>query len=195
MKIGITGGIGSGKTYVCNLIEKMGYPVFYSDKEAALLMNKNKALIKEIKTLIGTKAYFNNQINKTEIGTYIFKNKSNRTNLNQIVHPFVYDQFHIWSNQFSQKELIFNESAILFETGSYKRFDKTILITASLETRINRINERDNLTKEDTLKRINSQLTDEVKIKLVDYVIPNNENELLLPKINKVLDELKNISL
>jgi dephospho-CoA kinase len=195
VKVGITGGIGSGKSFICTIIEKLGYPVFYSDKEAAKLMNNNPELILKIQELIGLKAYVDNQINKEEISKFIFKDETNRTKLNRIVHPYVFDSFNKWNSQFSENDIVFNESALLFETGSYSRFDKVILITAPIEKRIDRIKKRDKFSEKEIIKRINSQLADQDKIKLADYVILNDEEELLLPKINNLLQELKNSAL
>lgn len=195
MKVGITGGIGSGKSFICTIIEKLGYPVFYSDKEAAKLMNNNPELILKIQELIGLKAYVDNQINKEEISKFIFKDETNRNKLNRIVHPYVFDSFNKWNSQFSENDIVFNESALLFETGSYVRFDKVILITAPIEKRIERIKKRDKFSEKEIIKRINSQLADQDKIKLADYVILNDEEELLLPKINNLLQGLKNAGL
>jgi dephospho-CoA kinase len=195
VKVGITGGIGSGKSFICTIIEKLGYPVFYSDKQAAKLMNNNPELILKIQELVGLKAYVDNQINKEEISKFIFEDETNRTKLNRIVHPYVFDSFNKWNSQFSKYDIVFNESALLFETGSYSRFDKVILITAPIEKRIDRIKKRDKLSEKEIIKRLNSQLADKEKIKLADYVIRNDEEELLLPKINNLLQGLKNTAL
>lgn len=191
MKIGITGGIGSGKTFICNIITKMGFPVFYSDLEAKWLMENDEALITELKELIGDEAYNKEQkINKQIIANFIFKNPNNRFKINDLVHPKVFDYFNNWCLQYDATTLLFNESALLFETGSYKRFDKTILITAPFETRVSRIKSRDNLSDVEIQNRIQSQLPDEEKIKLADYVINNTDDELLLPKIASTIQQL-----
>lgn len=191
MKIGITGGIGSGKTYICKIISKMGFPVFYSDVEAKWLMENDESLIAELKELIGDEAFTNEQkINKQIIANFIFKNPNNRFKINDLVHPKVFDHFNKWCLQFDTTTLLFNESALLFETGSYKRFDKTILITAPLETRVSRIKSRDNLSDLEIQNRIESQLNDTDKIKLADYVINNTDDELLLPKIASIIHQL-----
>jgi dephospho-CoA kinase len=195
MKIGITGGMGSGKSFVCSIIENLGYPIFYSDKEAKWLMENNASLIAEIKIIVGNNAYTNNKINKEEIRKYIFNNAENRKKLNEIVHPAVTQHFDHWAQQFASNSLIFNESALLIETGSYKRFDKIILITASQDVKIKRLIQRENVSKEEIRLRMNSQLSDEVKKDHADYIIENNETDFLLPKIFTIIDQLKKDSL
>ena len=193
MKIGITGGMGSGKSFVCSFIENLGYPMFYSDKEAKWLMENNASLIAEIKKNVGNNAYTNNKINKEAIRKYIFNCKKNREKLNDIVHPTVYHHFENWAQQFTSNTLIFNESALLIETGSFKRFDKIILITAPEELKIKRLIQRENITKEEIILRMKSQLSDEEKKVYADYILENNEKELLLPKIIRVLDQLNKV--
>ena len=189
LKIGITGGIGSGKTYICKIIEKMGYQVFYSDIEAKKLMSNNTELIKKIKIIIGENAYINGEINKPIIRAFLFENEQNKDKLNEIIHPFVFQEFEQWSKS-KKEEIIFNESALLFETGSYKRFDKIILITAPEEVKVNRLIKRDQLTKEEIVKRFQAQLDDTIKKQKADYIIDNNDKELIIPQINKILNEL-----
>ena len=195
MKIGITGGMGSGKSYVCSFIENLGYPMFYSDKEAKWLMENNASLIAEIKKNVGNNAYTNNKINKEEIRKYIFDSAEKRKKLNEIVHPAVTQHFDYWAQQFKSNSLLFNESALLIETGSYKRFDKIILITASQDVKIKRLIQRENVSKEEIRLRMNSQLSDEVKKDHADYIIENNETDFLLPKIFTIIDQLKKDSL
>ena len=190
LKIGITGGIGSGKTFVCHILEKLGYPIFYSDKEAKKLMNKNLDLIIKIKELLGNDAYLNGIIDKSFIARKIFETPTLRNELNAIVHPEVYLAFEKWSKSQDSK-LVFNESALLFETESYKRFDKTILITADICLKIERIKKRDLLDEIEIKHRMNSQLSDEIKLKLADFVIENNEDKLLLPQLIQFINQLE----
>jgi dephospho-CoA kinase len=189
LKIGITGGIGSGKTFVCQILEKMGYPVFYSDQEAKKLMNTNQNLIENIQHLIGKNAYKNNQLNKEYIASKIFTEPDFRGKLNALVHPTVYSSFEIWASK-QLNNIVFNESALLFETGSYKRFDKTILIISSYETRIKRIKSRDSIGKDEIDLRMKSQLNDTEKIKMADYIIENEEKKMILPEIITLLKKI-----
>ena len=194
LKIGITGGIGSGKTFVCHILEKLGYPVFYSDQEAKKLMNENLDLIIKIKELLGYGAYLNGIINKSFIARKIFETPTLRNELNAVVHPEVYLAFEKWSKSQDSK-LVFNESALLFETESYKRFDKTILITADICLKIERIKKRDLLDEIEIKHRMNSQLSDEIKLKLADFVIENNEDKLLLPQLIQFINQLETSTL
>jgi dephospho-CoA kinase len=194
LKIGITGGIGSGKTFVCHILEKLGYPVFYSDQEAKKLMNENLDLIIKIKELLGYGAYLNGIINKSFIARKIFETPTLRNELNAVVHPEVYLAFENWSKS-QPSNLVFNESALLFETESYKRFDKTILITADICLKIERIKKRDLLDEIEIKHRMNSQLSDEIKLKLADFVIENNEDKLLLPQLIQFINQLETSTL
>lgn len=190
LKIGITGGIGSGKSYVCQILEKMGYAIFYSDLEAKKLMMQNKELIQQIKNIIGEHAYLNNELNKPIIRNFLYQNDVNKEKLNALIHPFVYQEFEKWADSI-QKEIVFNESALLFETDSYKRFNKTILVTAPEEIRIQRLIIRDRLNVEEIKKRFNAQLNDTIKIKKADYIIENDDKKLIIPQINKMLEQIR----
>ena len=190
LKIGITGGIGSGKTYVCQLLEKLGYPVFYSDEEAKKLMTQDPSLISEIKQLLGDESYIQNELNKPFIAHSIFHNSKLREAINLLVHPKVFQAFELWKIKQSST-IVFNESALLFETESYKRFDKNILILSDNETRIKRIQLRDTLSVIEIKNRIESQLSDDEKIKKTDFIIDNNENVLLIPQLISILKNIK----
>lgn len=190
LKIGITGGIGSGKTYVCQLLEKLGYPVFYSDIEAKKLMTQDPILVSEIKQLLGDESYIQNELNKPFIAHSIFHDSKLREAINLLVHPKVFQAFELWKDKQSST-IVFNESALLFETESYKRFDKNILILADNETKIKRIQLRDILSAIEIKNRIDSQLSDDEKIKRTDFIIDNNENVLLIPQLIAILENLK----
>ena len=190
LKIGITGGIGSGKSYVCQILEKMGYAIFYSDLEAKKLMIQNKELIQKIKNIIGEHAYWDNELNKPIIRNFLFQNEVNKEKLNALIHPFVYQEFEKWTNTI-QKEIVFNESALLFETNSYKRFKKTILVTAPEEIRIQRLIKRDSINTEEIKKRFDAQLNDSIKRKKADYIIENDDKKLIIPQINKMLEQIR----
>jgi len=190
LKIGITGGIGSGKSYVCQILEKMGYAIFYSDLEAKKLMIQNKELIQQINNIIGEHAYLDNELNKPIIRNFLFQNEVNKEKLNALIHPFVYQEFEKWASSI-QKEIVFNESALLFETDSYKRFNKTILVTAPEEIRIERLIKRDSLNIGEIKKRFNNQLNDSIKTKKADYIIENDDKKLIIPQINKMLEQIR----
>ena len=186
LKIGITGGIGSGKTYVCQILEKMGYPVFYSDIEAKKLMQNDPKVKYEVKKILGENAYTNHEINRAYISKKIFNNEILRSQLNAIVHPAVYTSFDNWAERQLNK-LVFNESALLFETGSYQKFDKIILVTCSSEAKKQRLKLRDQLDDNEINKRMEAQLDDVEKMKLSDFIINNDQQDTLLPQLIKII--------
>ncbi len=187
--IGITGGIGSGKSIVCKILEKLGYPVFYADVAAKKVMNEDQALKSELISLLGENAYLNKELNRPFIAEQIFKNDQLKNEVNALVHPAVYRAYENWKQE-QESALVFNESALLFETGSYKRFDATILVTANSETRIQRVMGRDGTDREAVLDRMSHQLDDDAKQKLCDFKIVNEADILLLPQLLKILDLL-----
>lgn len=187
--IGITGGIGSGKSIVSRILQLMGYPVYSSDQRAKELMHEDQSLIAGLKELFGEEAYLNSNLNRPFIAAQIFRDDSKRTDMNNLVHPAVRADFQNWKNQ-QNTPLVFQESALLFETGSYKLFDGVILVSAPEEVRMQRIKERDQLTDEQVQARFDAQLSEEEKMKLTNYIIYNDGNQLLVPQI---LDLLKRI--
>ena len=192
-KIGITGGIGSGKSIVGKILSTMGYPVFYSDKEAKLLMDNDETIKQSLLELLGEKAYQNNQLNKPFIAEKIFQDVALKQKVNQIVHPVVRAQFEKFTDN-QESQLVFNEAAILFETGSYKNFDHFILVVADNETRIKRVMNSDNLTREQVIARMKNQWNDEQKSKLADFIIDNNDDKLVVPQVLAILKTLENPS-
>ena len=194
LKVGITGGIGAGKTFVCRVLEKMGYPVFYSDKEAKELMNVHPGIIQEITTLIGEQAYADGELNRPFLAEKAFENKDLLSRINAIVHPRVREAFANFVEQNAGlKGIVFNEAAILFETGAYKTFDATVLITAPESVRLNRVVERDTIPEGQVRSRMNNQWKDEEKAKLADFVIHNDGTTMLLPQIENMLIKLTEI--
>ena len=187
--VGLTGGIGSGKTFVSELFSKLGVPVYISDKKAKKLMHTDKKLIHSITKLFGKKAYVNNNLNREYIASKVFTDKKLLEKLNAIVHPAVANDFNKWKAKQNSKFVI-KEAAILFETGSYKTCDKIILVTAPEAIRIERVRKRDNVTERTVKDRMNNQWPDNQKKMLSDYVINNinrKETEDIVLKINESL--------
>ena len=153
-------------------------------------MTQDPSLISEIKQLLGDESYIQNELNKPFIAHSIFHNSKLREAINLLVHPKFFQAFEIWKNKQSST-IVFNESALLFETESYKRFDKNILILSDNETRIKRIQLRDTLSVIEIKNRIESQLSDDEKIKKTDFIIDNNENVLLIPQLISILENIK----
>lgn len=191
LKVGVTGGIGAGKSTLCKAIETLGYPVFYSDKVAKELISTNSEVQKKIIALIGEDAYTDGIPNTSYIAKKIFNNSSLKEQVNQLIHPLVRNSFNEWAS-LQDERLVFNEAAILFETGSYKQFDYTILVVADKKSRIKRIQKRDNTTEDEINQRMQNQWTDEEKIKLADFVIDNSDDKLLVPQLLEVVNALKN---
>lgn len=173
MVIGLTGGIGSGKTTVLHFFEELGVQVFIADIEAKKLMNCDVELISQIQQLFGAEAYRNGVLNRKFIASKVFNNANKLAALNALVHPKVRQHFIDFKSKFS-KAIIIYEAAILFESGSHKLCDYIITVTADLNTRISRIMERDSVSKNEILDRMQHQLQDEFKIKNANFVIRNN---------------------
>ena len=189
-RFGITGGIGSGKSFIATIIERMGYPVYYSDVRSKELTNAHPLIRQGLIDLVGENVYFGGELDKKVLATAIFSNDELRLKVNQLIHPIVRQDFEDWAN--SQKsDLIFNEAAILFETGAYRNFDATILVYAPEELRLKRVLNRDIITKEEVLARMNNQMNDNEKRKMTSLQILNDGESPLLKQIEGVIESLK----
>lgn len=188
--IGVTGGIGSGKSYICRIISSLGFPVYNCDAEAKKLMNTNKHIINSLKQLIGENSYDSEgNLNKPIIAQFLFANEENAHKINSVVHPVVKDDFRSWASA-QNADLIFMESAILFESGFNDVVDNVITITAPPETRIERTVRRDNTTREQVIARMNQQMQDEERVRLSDYIICNNTNDNVEQQIKTIIETL-----
>jgi dephospho-CoA kinase len=187
--VGITGGIASGKTIVAKIFEILGYPVYYSDIRAKDLMNEDVVIKQGLRFLFGDEVYVNDTLNRPYLAEKIFNSPSLREKVNSIVHPVVRKDFEIWTAQ-QNSLLVFQESALLFETGSYKSFDAVILVVADENLRIQRIVERDNISNEEAIKRIQAQLPDSEKRKRTKWVVENNEKQFVTQQILKLIEQL-----
>lgn len=182
--VGLTGGIGSGKTTVANFFKELGIPIYIADVEAKKLMNKSKVLQRKIKKLFGEEAYINNELNRPFIAGKIFKNEALLQEMNAIVHPKVGKHFKKWVEKQQNVPYVIKEAAILFENNSYIHCDYIITVVVDEEIRIQRILKRDNTTKAKIKAIIDNQWNDEDKVKLSDFVIKNHtlkdtENQVL----------------
>jgi dephospho-CoA kinase len=168
----------------------MGYPVFYSDKEAKLILTQNESVKSQIIKLFGAESYSTSgELNRKHLSKQIFNNKNLLDQMNQIVHPAVREQFKNWAKEQNSK-IVFNEAAILFETGIYKTYDYTILVKANQDVKISRVKQRDGISEKEILKRIKNQWSDEKKTKLADFIINNNDNDMLLPQITSIFEKM-----
>ncbi len=189
--VGLTGGIGAGKSLVASIFEELGYKVFHSDKVAKELMHSDPDVKKAIIALLGDSAYRSGSLDRAYVARRIFDDKDLRDKVNQIVHPAARSAFNKFIDQSDGASIVFNEAAILFETGAYKNFDKVILVSAPEDLRIDRIIKRDGSSKDEIQKRISAQWDDRKKSELADFVIVNDEKQPLLTQIEEVLTELR----
>jgi dephospho-CoA kinase len=174
--IGLTGGIGSGKSTVLNMFKMLGATTYIADIEAKKLMNSNPLLKNEICQLFGDKAYVNNQLNREYIASIVFNNKQKLQELNNLVHPKVREHFKTFLKNCTSKIVIY-EAAILFESGNNTMCDYIISVTANLNERVARVVKRDGVSKEQVLARMEHQITDEFRIKNSHIIIKNNQLE------------------
>ncbi|MEN9981358.1 MAG: hypothetical protein RL542_1145 [Bacteroidota bacterium] len=188
--IGLTGGIGSGKTTLATYLKSLGIPVFIADDEAKKLM-QSPEVVAEIQTIFGTTIFENGVLNRQQLAAIVFSNPEKLSQLNAIIHPAVKKQFGFWLDQYQSEPFVVYEAAILFESGSYKNCDSIITITAPLEDRITRVMQRDNSTREQVLHRINAQWTDEQRIAKSDFVIENSDAQQAKNSIDEILKILK----
>lgn len=188
--VGLTGGIGSGKSYVGNILQHMGYPVFQSDAIAKGLLHDDIQVRDAIIQLLGEEILDNQgEIEKNKLSKILFNRKEIRLKINEIIHPVVRAKFIEWSAKQSST-LVFNEAAILYETGAFKNFDAMVLVTAPMSMRIKRIMLRDKCTEELAQARINAQWTDDQKLAYQPHQIVNDETSPLLIQIEEVLKML-----
>ena len=188
--IGVTGGIGSGKTTIVNYIHTKGYPVYIADEAGKKVMQQPK-VIQQVNALFEGKVLLDDgSLDKSKIASLVFNDEQLLSALNQIVHPAVASDFEEFKKQNSQQPLVFKEAAILFESGSYKDCDATILITAPLNVRIERVVKRDGISKEAVLQRMKNQLTDEEKQKLATFTVENMELNHAFKSIDEIIDKL-----
>jgi len=181
--VGLTGGIGSGKTTIANLFAlHFSIPIYIADTKAKELVANNKQLQQEIVALLGEEAFVEGRYNTAFVAQEVFSNKEKLDKLNAIIHPYVQQDFLQWK-QFQQAPYVIKEAAILFESGSYRDCDFIIMVTAPLEERIKRVMLRDKIDRETVEKRIKNQWNDEKKIELSTFVIENREIDKNLDKI------------
>jgi len=191
LKIGITGGIGSGKTTVCKVFELLGVPVYYADAAARELLENDNNIKDKIVAVFGDGVIDeNNRIVRTKIASLVFGNKEKLEMLNGIIHPEVALHFETWLKQYSTVSYILKEAAIMFESGAYLQMDKLITVSAPEALRIARVTKRDGVSAEEVKRRIQNQLSEEERIQRSGYVIKNDEQQLVIPQIIELHKEL-----
>lgn len=190
LQIGLTGGIGSGKSIVGQLFSVLGIPVFISDIEAAKLMMLDKYVIGRIKKEFGKRVFRGQRVDRKKLASIVFDDDKKLKKLNAIMHPAVKRSYAKWLKEHGDSDYIIKEAAILIESGVYKALDKIILVTAPQETRIRRVLKREGMTRKDVLARMKNQWSDEKKKKYADYIIGNDGKSLILPMVLKLHKQL-----
>lgn len=194
LKIGLTGGIGSGKSTIAKIIEILGYPVYISDLRAAWLMNWDLEVREALTSYFGDEIYLpGGRLNRQRLASIIFNDKNAITEVNRIVHPAVTQDFLEWCGE-QKKDILFFESAILFESKLEGLFDYIISISADMETRIKRVVERDATNREKVIERINNQMPDSEKLSKSDFVIYNNDDDQIVKQILAIIHQLNNLN-
>jgi dephospho-CoA kinase len=193
LTVGITGGIGSGKSTVCRVFGVLGIPVFQADSVAARLQNQDPSVKKGLIGLFGPQIYQEDGLlNRKQLAGIIFDDKLLLEEINKIIHPAVHKEFNHWKIQKeNQFPYALYEAAILFETGSFRSFDFTILVIADEKERMDRVIKRDHSTAEAVKKRMSNQMKDSEKLRLADFIIENNDNQQIIPQILKLDQILK----
>lgn len=184
LKVGITGGIGSGKSTVCRIFEVLGIPVFYADTVAKEVMHTDDILVRDIINTFGPDAYsYQGELNRKYLADIVFKNKAELDKLNALVHPAVFRAFETWASLYPNASYVIKEAALMFESGSFKLCDYNVLVLSPADLKIRRVMERDAATQDEVESRMNKQFSDEEKARMADFFIRNNEKELLIPQV------------
>jgi dephospho-CoA kinase len=189
LKVGVTGGIGAGKSIVCKIFEVLGVPVYYADEAAKELMQQNEKLIAELKIHFSDAVYDGVNLNRKYLSNLIFNNPEKRELLNTIVHPYVIQDGIDWMKK-QQSPYAIKEAALIFESGSQESLDHIIGVFAPNSLKILRTIKRDHSTREEVLQKIESQIEDGIKMKLCDDVITNDDQHLLIPQVIAIHEKL-----
>jgi dephospho-CoA kinase len=187
--IGLTGGIGSGKTTVANYFKELGIPVYIADVEGKKITESPK-ILKSIKDAFGSAVFDEERLNRQKVSQIVFNDSEKLKQLNSIIHPEVEKHFMNWVNNHSNFPLVVKETALLFESGSYKKCDFVITVIAPLEDRINRVIKRDAITRENVLKRIDNQWSDEDRIRNSHYIIDNTDRKTIERQVKEILKKI-----
>ena len=189
LKVGLTGGIGSGKTTVAEIFYSLGIPVYNSDERAKFLMENDPSLRVTIIEYFGEESYRSEGLNRLYLSKEVFSDKSKLQKLNSLVHPVVGNDFAVWCKNQSALFVV-KEAAILIESGAYKGLDKIIIITASENTRMDRVMDRDDVKASEVRDRINNQMADSERLKYADFIIDNDGSKMLIPQVKEIFNKL-----
>ena len=193
LRVGITGGIGSGKSTVSKIFEVLGIPVYYADDASKRLLNENEELKEKLKSVFGKDSYINEELNRSYISSVVFNNPGKLELLNSIVHPATIKDAEEWMNKQTAPYAI-KEAALIFESGAQEHLDKVIGVYAPAALRIQRVMKRDNVKREEVISRMNKQLDEKIKMMLCDFVIHNDEQQLVIPQVLAINEKLLQLS-
>ena len=194
MKVGLTGGIGSGKSTVAKIFAALGVPVYYADKQAKQLMETSAELIQQIKDQFSEKAYENGKLNTRFLAEVVFHDKEKMASLNGIVHPHTINDANEWMQKQTHSYAI-KEAALIFESGSQGEYDLIIGVQAPHPLRILRTMKRDKIEREKVLERMDNQLDERIKLRLCDLIIENDEQRLLIPQVLAVHEKIMGMNI
>ena len=190
MVVGLTGGIGSGKTLVSKVFNQLGVPIYYSDLRAKELSNTHPEIVTLVKKEFGEDIYVSEKLDRKKVASIVFSDQSKLEKLNAIVHPVVKQDFELWYERYKKSPYIIKEAAIIVESGLANQVDKLILVTAPIEKRIERVIKRDQISEKDVRERMNKQLSDKEKIPYANYIIKNDDTQLVIPQILEIHQSL-----
>ena len=194
LRIGITGGMGAGKSTVCKIFSQIGISIYDADSRAKWLMNNNLELKEAIRKSFGWDSYTRkDDLNRDYLAKVVFNNEEKLKNLNSIVHPAVMKDFELWTQEHKDEPYSLKEAALLFESDSYKNLHKVIVINSPIETRIERVVKRDHVKREDVLKRIENQSTDRERMEKADWIIYNDGINSLIEQAMKIHNQILEI--
>ena len=190
LKIGITGGIGSGKTTVCRIFETLGIPVFYADVESKRILFTDLLVLDQVRKTFGDSVFSNEIPDRKKLATVVFSNPEKLRQLNSILHPAVFHHFSNWMTEKKHSSYILMEAALIYETAREQFLDKVIVVAAPEEIRIRRIIVRDKISEADIRARMKQQYSQEWKEQKADFIIENDETQLLIPQVIEIHEKL-----
>lgn len=193
LRIGLTGGIGSGKSTVAHVFEVLGIPVYYADIEAKKMMHEDEDLKQQIIEAFGSAAYENGVLNRRHLASVVFADKEKLAHLNSLVHPATIRHGRQWMER-QRAPYAIKEAALIFESGTQEHLDYVIGVSAPLHLRIQRAMQRDNISREEVLGRMKNQINEEIKLRLCDFVIKNDEQELVIMQVLSLDKELRKLA-
>jgi len=187
IKTGITGGIGSGKSIVSEVMKVMNIPVYNADEASKNILKTNMSVQEQLRETLGESIFSGGELNKAQMASLIFNNPDLLAKVNAIIHPAVFDDFERWCNNHRNQAIVACEAAIIFESGMNRFLDYVIMVSAPIQLSVERAMQRDNVTEQQIMTRIKNQLPDEEKIKLADFTVINDNRQAVIPQVREIL--------